>query len=397
VPILFAFAGGCPSLAGNGRDGSVRWNANGRTSNYDSTLNVKTESQPADVPPDGGKRPDMWSMARTFLTLQRQSVGNSSIVEIQPKGARPPLFLVHGVGGGMLWGYSNLARHLGNDQPIYGFKSRGMDRLEEFTSIEEMAAHYVADLRKFQPQGPYHLGGYCFGGNVAYEMARQLTAQNQEVGLLLLMNCWPNNSSYMRLSWTPAFLAKFLWNLGLRLLHQIRCGMRQPSDYFKWRTGWVKKRVAGLFSRREAGKVMVDDIVDLSRQPEHERKLWRTHVQAWLQYQPQPYPGHIVVFRTRGHPLVCSFDHKMGWGSFAGGGVTVRLCRGDHESILEEENAGYTARCLQAVLDEMHQQKNGVEVVESKKNWELLQVATKAGYAAGTCKIGVAPNSRTEL
>ena len=95
----------------------------------------------------------------------------SSIVEIQPRGSKPPLFLVHGAGGGMFWGYANLARCLGEDQPVYGFKSRGLDGLEEFDTIEDMAAHYIADLRARQPHGPYYLGGYCFGGNVAYEMA----------------------------------------------------------------------------------------------------------------------------------------------------------------------------------------------------------------------------------
>src|SRR5581483_9438699 len=98
---------------------------------------------------------------------------------------KPSLFLVHGVGGGMLWGFANLARALGAEQPVYAFKSRGLDGLEEFTTIEEMAAQYVADLLRFQPAGPFYLGGYCFGGLVAYEMARQLKAQGHETALLL--------------------------------------------------------------------------------------------------------------------------------------------------------------------------------------------------------------------
>src|SRR5206468_10373945 len=117
---------------------------------------------------------------------------------IQSKGSRPPLFLVHGAGGGMFWGYVNLARHLGAEQPIYGFKSRGLDGREEFERIEDMAAQYIADLRALQPVGPYFLGGYCFGGNVAYEMARQLRRQGEEIGLLALMNCAPPNSRYFQ-------------------------------------------------------------------------------------------------------------------------------------------------------------------------------------------------------
>jgi len=63
-----------------------------------------------------------------------------------------------------------------------------MDGQNEF-DIEGMAAQYVADIRAFAPHGPYHLGGYCFGGNVAYEMARQLEAQGERVALLAVLNC----------------------------------------------------------------------------------------------------------------------------------------------------------------------------------------------------------------
>jgi thioesterase domain-containing protein/acyl carrier protein len=299
------------------------------------------------------QQPTIARLARAMQDGQA-SINASSLVEIQPRGTKPPLFLVHGVGGGMFWGYSNLARQLGEDQPVYAFKSRGMDGLEELTRIEDIATRYVADLRKFQAHGPYRLGGYCFGGNVAYEMARQLRAQNEEVALLLLINCWPNNSSYTQLSWTPAFLGKAAWNFCIRLAHQVRSGAKRPRDYFKWRAAWAVKRIRSLFAENISGRLSVDDIVDLSERPEQERKLWRTHVQAWLQYQPLPYDGRIVLFRTRGHPLVCSFDNQMGWGSFAAGGVEVKICPGDHESILEEKNVPHTARELAGILETLN-------------------------------------------
>ena len=130
----------------------------------------------------------------------------TSVVALQPKGARPPIFFVHGAGGGMFWGYVNLARRLGSDQPSFGLSSRGLDGRAEFGTIEEMAAQYINDLRAVQPRGPYYLGGYCFGGNVAYEMARQLDAQGEKVALLALLNCAPPNSRYLRPQWTFAAL-----------------------------------------------------------------------------------------------------------------------------------------------------------------------------------------------
>ncbi len=301
--------------------------------------------------PTPSKVIDAWARVRFALELNRQSAAGSSIVQIQGGGSRPPLFLVHGVGGGMFWGYGNLARALGPEQPVYAFKSRGLAGLDEFTTIEAMAAQYVADLRRFQPAGPYYLGGYCFGGNVAYEMARQLRAHDQKVALLLLLNCWPNNSSYTRLSWTPAFFAKFAWNLLMRLRYQIRIGAKQPRDYFKWRSAWLGKRIRSFCSRTTEAGIVVEDMVDLSAQSQPERSLWRTHVRAWLQFTPHSYDGEIVLLRTRGHPLVCSFDHRMGWGAYAAGGVTVRICRGDHESILEEENVRDAAQHVRTILE----------------------------------------------
>jgi thioesterase domain-containing protein len=309
------------------------------------------------------------TIARLARAIEhKEAINGSSIVEIQPAGAKPPLFFVHGVGGGMFWGYSNLARQLGPDQPVYAFRSRGMEGLREFTCIEGIAASYVADLRRFQPEGPYHLGGYCFGGNVAYEMARQLRQQDQEVGLLLLMNCWPNNSSYTRLSFTPSFFVKAFWNFLIRLRHQIRSSAKQPRDFFKWRASWLRKRIKSFFSSDSTDRLSVDDIVDLSARPEHEQKLWRTHVAAWLHYQPKPYDGRVVLFRTRGHPLFCSYDHQMGWGSFAAKGVLVRICPGDHESILEEENVAHTARELKTVLAGLPSSEAAAEPAKSVAN-----------------------------
>jgi thioesterase domain-containing protein len=308
------------------------------------------------------------TIARLARVMKSQgTAAGSSIVEIQPEGSRPPLFLVHGVGGGMFWGYNNLSRQLGPDQPVYAFKSRGMDGLEEFARIEDMAAQYVADLRKFQPSGPYHLGGYCFGGNVAYEMARQLREQKQEVALLFLMNCWPNNSSYTRLRFTPVFLAKILWNFCIRMLYQIRSNAAQPRDFFKWRAAWLLKRIKSMFAPQTAESLAVEDIVDLSSRPEHERELWRTHVEAWLHYQPLPYDGQIVLFRTRGHPLVCSCDNQMGWGGYAKGGVLVRVCPGDHQSILEEANVSSTAAKLKTVLDPLNHTSDSALPPQSKQ------------------------------
>lgn len=105
-----------------------------------------------------------------------------SLVTVQPNGSRPPFFCVHGYAG-----YHGLAAHLGPDQPFYGL-IQGLDGKKFYTRVEDLAAHYLKDVRLVCPKGPYFLGGHSFGGLVAFEMARQLQSQGHQVGLLVLMD-----------------------------------------------------------------------------------------------------------------------------------------------------------------------------------------------------------------
>ena len=73
-------------------------------------------------------------------------------------------------------------------QPVYGLQAKGLDGGEPLKTIEEMAAHYVKEIRELHPHGPYFMGGLSFGGIVAFEMARQLTAVGQKVGLLAVLD-----------------------------------------------------------------------------------------------------------------------------------------------------------------------------------------------------------------
>ena len=111
----------------------------------------------------------------------------ASLVPIQPHGTKPPLFLVHGAGGNVLL-YRYLAKHLAPDYPLYGLQSRGLDgQTDPLETIEEMAEHYLREIRTVKPTGPYFLGGYCMGGTVAYEMAQRLSRDGEHVGLLALL------------------------------------------------------------------------------------------------------------------------------------------------------------------------------------------------------------------
>src|SRR5262249_7957802 len=128
-----------------------------------------------------------------FLRKNVAWAAPTSIVPIQPYGARSALFCVHPAGG-MVQCYMGLSRLLGPNQPLFGLQSRGLEANQPaLGSVEEMAESYIQDLRAIQPHGPYHLAGWSFGGIVVYEMAQQLTAQHEEVGLLALLESKPNS------------------------------------------------------------------------------------------------------------------------------------------------------------------------------------------------------------
>jgi amino acid adenylation domain-containing protein len=97
-----------------------------------------------------------------------------NLVEIQTQGTKPPLFMLHPLGGEVLC-YRHLAKYLGLEQPIYGLQPQGLDgKLPPLLRVEDIASQYLQEIRTIQPQGPYFLLGYSFGGVVAYEMSQQL-------------------------------------------------------------------------------------------------------------------------------------------------------------------------------------------------------------------------------
>ena len=101
------------------------------------------------------------------------------LVPLRQGESLPPLFLVHGLGGGVV-GYADLVHHLPPGCAVYGLKAAGHDgEAEPDGTIEAMAARYLRAVRSIQPAGPYRLCGYCYGGVVAFEMARQLAADGR--------------------------------------------------------------------------------------------------------------------------------------------------------------------------------------------------------------------------
>ncbi|MDB6125045.1 MAG: non-ribosomal peptide synthetase [Pedosphaera sp.] len=300
--------------------------------------------------------PTIEQLANALRTKEISS-SRSLLVAIQDKGSKPPLFLIHGAGGGILWGYANLAVHFDENQPIYGIESPGMRGLEELVSIEEMASRYVEEIQNMQPRGPYYLGGYCYGGNVAYEMARQLHEQHEEVALLALFESMPIHSSYEQVCWwRPGFIRNFVPNIfyWLHDFHRLDPAVRRDIMQRKIRV-WRRKLGRKLIRNRTEQQQEVLDlegIVNTSQLSDNEQRLWRIHLRAVDKYISKPYSGRVTLFRTRRQPLLCSFDPGYGWSELASAGITVKIIPGSHESIFKEPDVRHLAEQLQCALRE---------------------------------------------
>lgn len=142
------------------------------------------------------------SVAELALRLGLPDAVHVNLVAIEPVGGRRPFFCMHD-GYGDVIAYRDLARLLGPDQPVFGLRARGLDGKDvPRERVEDMATYYIAEIRSVQPKGPYLLGGNCFGGVVAFEVARQLRAAGEEIGLLALLDTgFPTGWIRMRTQW----------------------------------------------------------------------------------------------------------------------------------------------------------------------------------------------------
>jgi nonribosomal peptide synthetase DhbF len=113
------------------------------------------------------------------------------LLPLRPHGSKAPVFCVHPAGG-LSWSYAGLLRHLPPGHPVYGLQARGLVEHEAMpATLAEMVTDYLDHIRAVQPEGPYHLVGWSFGGKVAHAIAVRLRAEEETVALLALLDASP--------------------------------------------------------------------------------------------------------------------------------------------------------------------------------------------------------------
>jgi amino acid adenylation domain-containing protein len=265
-----------------------------------------------------------------------------------PSETKPPFFCVHALGGNVLE-YYDLARHLGADQPFYGLQSAGLDSSRPpHTRVEDMAAHYIKELRELQPHGPYFIGGRSLGGMVAFEMAQQLKAQGQSIGLLALLDTYP--SGYAKLFRNEATLRAALARGAKRTRAHV-ANLRQLSVSEGLAYVIKKARFAPRKMKSQVWRRIYQSYENLDRPlPRLLRDIKEFNSLAVRDYAPKVYDGKVTLFWASAD-LRTSIDLVAGWRALAGGGIEVHEIPGSHLDIVKEPHVGELASKLSACLD----------------------------------------------
>jgi acyl-CoA synthetase (AMP-forming)/AMP-acid ligase II/thioesterase domain-containing protein/acyl carrier protein len=278
----------------------------------------------------------------TLITGGSPSSQQLRVVPIQGKGWRAPFFCIDA--GPLFW---DLAQRLGYDQPFLGLLTPEAPELPEACGLEDIAKVHVRSIRAVQPDGPYFLGGWCTSGVVAYEVAQQLHAQGQEVGLLALFDS-VNPAGLQRLSKVEAHFAR-LYNRAEKIRFHLKMLRQQDWQeapaYCKDRMETIRRRLKRAFWRL-GYKVRW-----------HRNRTQRDaeEIQRWAvsRYSPQPYAGRALLFRRSLRPLGRYLDAALGWRQVMCGSFDVCEIPGNHEEMFLEPSVQTTAEKLIASLNSL--------------------------------------------
>jgi len=283
--------------------------------------------------------PTIEALAR-YLGQESDTRPWSALVAIAPDGDRTPIVGIHPLGGNVVC-YGELARHLPPDQPLYALQARGMEPDQEpLRTFEAMAESYIVALRTLQPQGPYQLIGYSFGGYVALEMARQLAASGEPISLLGLLDTPNPDIAPEALRHTDS--AGLLFSLFAEVLPLDLDHLRRLDEAARIEHVLERARVAHL-------------IPPGSGLDEARRYFEVAQVNHRMHFTPRLCPVRITLFRAREAAERVTTDPALGWTPYAHEGIDIRWVPGKHETMLTGTHAaglaGSLMDCLSAATE----------------------------------------------
>lgn len=286
-----------------------------------------------------------------MLDLDEKSIFWKSLVLIKPGGSQPPLYIVHGSGLTVLV-FQALAKGLDTEQPVYGLQARGLNGIDEpFDTIKDIAAFYISEIIEQNPDGPYNLAGYSFGGIVAFEMAKQLEALGKQVNMLAIFDTYADNSAHFD-DWMIKMSKKFKRQFP-KFKFILESFFQNPGQTLSYQRNVVKyklKRLLVLAGLKEMQKDEEDHL-------EHADKINQKHDIAFEKYKMSPYNGTIDLFRVKSRMYYLDDPIYLGWKPFALQGLNIHEISGDHKTFLLSPNVQELAPLLREIINERNRSK----------------------------------------
>lgn len=277
------------------------------------------------------------------LGMDGRSITWDSLVPVKPKGTKMPIYIVHGAGLNVLL-FNTLASNMDADQPVFGLQAKGLNGVDEpLNRIEDIAAHYISSIRAQNPNGPFALAGFSFGGIIAFEMARQMEALNLEVRMLAMFDTYAYRTPY----YDPWVVNKV--KRGLYMARRLWYSATFQEGFgttVKNRTKAVSRMFTRAMWRLKHGK---------EQQQEgffgYSNKIDEMNDVAQRHYKIEPYNIAVELFRAEVKSFYLDDFEFMGWKPYALKGVNIHKIPGEHNTIFKAPNDKEFARILQECLN----------------------------------------------
>jgi acetoacetyl-CoA synthetase len=248
----------------------------------------------------------------------------------------PPLFLVHSIWGDVL-GMRQIAVAMRSDVPVYGLRARGLQGEEPQQSVEEMASTYVEVIRAHQPRGPYRIAGHSFGGLLAFEIARLLTEQGEEVEWLGLIDAELSTAAHPPLR---------RWGHRLALpYHYARAALRRPRAALRALLELVPKLLRRGFSRFQRDAALAESEATWMEGASAAHQRLATHfLQLAESYRPRPYRGSMTYFLPTIRRFHLFADPLPVWRRVTAGTIEIERVPGPHVGMVSKGSALVVAK-----------------------------------------------------
>jgi len=279
-------------------------------------------------------------MCQHVLDVEAGVVRNEGPILLQQgKGDQPPFFLIHPSGGGVLC-YATLASSLGAEQTVYGLQAVGYESDEEaLTDIHEMADRYLLDIKRVASAGPYRVGGWSFGGVVAYEIARRLEQQGEQVDVVALIDT-PALDGDIESVEAEVGNKRLLEAYALEVVGLTECHLNAMTEEAAFQHV-LQKAV-------EHGVLPPAADVEMIRR---EIKMLAAHTHAMLTYacaEPIQADLHLLAVQELARGQVLAQPER--WQARTTGRLTVYAIPGDHFSLIQPPHVFAVANAMKEAM-----------------------------------------------